>query len=371
MAARLRTLLGGTLVLFLGACQTLDSRVWNLRQVHELDGSPSRTGVLRNGVQLFLSNALRQIPLDGPELFDPEAETIDDPEGLCLKHLIGLAEYDSDDPRARAYQVEFFSWLGSNDRSILSRERCLLELGRLGRELGVKEPRLLPPDSTPADAATIGREITELLRALGPALRGDANMIDRPGLRETCERIEGLEYDLEGGRRFVTAINLLRERLGFGRAGVERLVETHQFLMRTCIELSLAQSLEDPSPLVRSAAVVSCAQLSRTADARLVMAALGDPEAIVVQRGLEILQRYGAPTFPEDLAPEDRERAEDSLLRGMVQLSQSIEDPISVAACKALGKVTGEGRSLRPERWARWWDDRQAVEASVSEESLP
>ena len=134
------------LAALLGGCRSADAALYNLRQVHDPDGTISRTGAPMAAFQYELRRALGGLRLNLGQAFgdvsaDPEkagAELIDDPLEESLDALLDLADCDSEDPRVGGLQVEAYAWLSEPRQPyVLSRERAVLELGAAGARLGV------------------------------------------------------------------------------------------------------------------------------------------------------------------------------------------------------------------------------------------
>ena len=152
-------------------------------------------------------------------------------------------------------------------------------------------------------------------------------------------------------------------------ARLGRLLDVHEGLQKSFIAQSLAYALEDPAPLVRAAAIEASVIASDNAIPGLLRGALyRDPSETVVIRVLELLERHGFPQLPRDTAPEEQEGYERAWIAEIVNLLRNpFEGPSSIAACQALGAISGaDFESLHPEAWIAWWEERLAAAESAS-----
>jgi hypothetical protein len=80
-------------------------------------------------------------------------------------------------------------------------------------------------------------------------------------------------------------------------------------------------------------------------------------------RALELVASHGLPPSAEQ-PPEELERTWRELLLQVLRMQ--VDGPHTVAACRALAKITGEPQTIRPEAWlARWRASGPAGDASV------
>ena len=365
-AAVLRGLRGGVVVLCgalaLAGCRSVDAKVWNLRQVHESDGSTKRMGRLHNDMQHRMIQGTQIADLQKANIFglqEGKEKPIEDPDGVSLENLIELGEFDADDPRVLALQVEMFGWLGVDDRYALARERAQLELGSLGRRLGVETPMRPPADPPPAGADEVGAALQDLIAIVIPAVRGVAPVAARD-IEEGCAAIDALVLERNGLRRLIGAITVL---LYDGKAPPEALgvlPELHRSLMRTFLAQSLSAGLDDSSPRVRAAALESAVLASDNALPDLLVGALArDPTEEVKLRCLHLLEKHGFPRIPPEVSAEDAARFEENLLALLVEILRSpFESSVTIAACRTMGELSGAPiASLHPEVWLAWWDE--------------
>ena len=364
--ARAGAILLAVAALALGACRSAGAKAWNLRQVHEWDGSPSRVGRLHTDWQHILLQGTKIAGYTGGDIFgleDPKEKPIEDPHGVSLENLVELGEFDPDDPRIRALQVEMFSWLGVDDDYALARERALLELGPVAKELGVTSPIRPPEDPAPADARAVGEGLKVLVDAMAPA-SSVGGMVSEAAVEEACAGIEALVLDRDGLRRLVNAINVLlyESRADPARLGV--VVDLHETLQRELVGQSLGLALGDENPWVRAAAIEACVVASDNGLGELLWAAVQrDPiamrEEAVVLRCLHLLAAHGFPKTPEDLSAEEREAIEERWIQLLVELLRNpFEGNVTIAACRALETLSGGAhQTLRPEVWIAWYEE--------------
>lgn len=347
-------------VLALGAglagCRIPDAKVWNLRELHESDGSAANFGAVRSDFNYIIATALESLKYRGGEstLFEPKEERIKDPLGECLENLNGLAKCNSEKPRVVAQKAEYFSWLAARDTYVLSRERCCIELGPLGERLGVRKPELFD-ERVPSTPEDVGAALTELLRVTRPALE-KSGPVDSEELRSVCTSISDMPMDLDGGRRMLSAITILQGSLNIETGELSTLGELHKTIQRRCVAYGLAEALSDPEGRVRAAAVAAASQAAGHGNSRLLQAALVDNDPLVRTVALRLVAEHGIPEPPLQLDPWDTEHWRALWIEALItQASQ--DGPVSVAACRALKTTTfGSLDTLRPEEWQVWWE---------------
>ncbi len=370
----LRRLLSSSLLAFVvcASCRVAEAKVWNLRQVHDPDGSPSYRGDIRTDMGWYLALALSMSRYDPNEGFSgietPEkVRDIPDPREVCLENLIGLASCDAEDPRVLMQQVEVFAWLAKDDTYFLARERAALSLSDPGRRLGVTRP--LPFDvETAAEPREVAVALTELVRNARPFLIG-GEMASPRLLREACDGVRALALDFEGARRVVSGINAVfgsKKRVG----ALLELADLQREIAARLVAAALDATLSDPEPRVRAAGLQALVEMSANGDGALLLAALDDPSPLVVRRALRLVAAHGLPTPPSEADEGERLLERVAWTEALVERTKSLDGPVSIAACRALGKVSGAGPSLRPESWFRWWDATRRREAPAIEAAL-
>lgn len=368
---------GGWLLLssaLVSACQFVGATDNNLRELHNEDGLHRRTAKVVShysyATNVAVAGALSRL---GAKTQTFEAQSIKDPLSTCLEALEELASYNSRDPWERALQIEHFSRLARFDPWVLSRERAVLELGRVAAVLGPWTELPQPLGATPATSEQSVPAIQALLRAAGQTARGAEGVAEPAGaqplsLASACAALGALDLPLEASYRALRVCALL-QRSRLGAKDLEPVLALRAQLERRCVSLALLGALADESPeagermgsdpgwnkaVVQAAAVTSCVRvwgapmlekLLRECDPRR-----DAPERLTAL--MEGVKRLGlAPTAlpaPADAAFDAR--------RLVWQLAVDHPDGVvRVAALDALGRVTGRGRfSLRSEDWLDW-----------------
>jgi hypothetical protein len=133
----------------------------------------------------------------------------------------------------------------------------------------------------------------------------------------------------------------------------------HLKAARRAVALALGQALQDRSERVRAAALTSGTELTGNALANLRLRALDETSAPLLLAVLDGLARHGIPAPTQGLSPAQIREWDAAFLSRVVALTRDLRGPVSMAACQALGTVSGTGmQSLRWEVWTRWWDER-------------
>lgn len=352
-------------------CRIADAKVANLREVHHPDGRPKRIGVIRNDFQFVLGLVMQELNVNARQFSVGKQKEIEDPLGVCFSNVIELSRCDRDDLRVLLLQAEFFGWLAAQDTYALTRERCVIELGDVGRRLGVKEPAAFASTSTPAGPAEVAGALTELLRAARPVLEGQTSESapTPPEVTAACEAVRSLELDLDGARRLLDALITLDIGKAYEREALAPLGELRLELARRVVAHALAAALDDEAAFVRSAALAAAAELGDSTSPLVLERGLNDPDPEVVRRTALLVRRHGLPQAGAPGTEADPER----WLRLLVERAQSLEGPVSVAACRALAAATGREETLRPEAWLEWWEETRSAPTpgSADEASSP
>jgi hypothetical protein len=367
------------------ACRVADAKVWNLRQVHDFDGSPKHVGNVKSDLRFVVDQAVVTTGFAGKDLLVGTEERIEDPRSVCLENLIELGDCERD-ARTLALQAEMYSWLAVDDPYALARERAVQELAEVGQALGIGSPAPFDPDQEPAKPLDVGGALKDLIATGEAVLAERAGGEEEAALAQACREAEALPYDRDGARRMLSATTILLGGRDYSAGAMQPLRSLQLHTARLAVRYALAASLSDKDERVRAAGVQSVDRIQEHRDARLLLAALADRSPVVQQRALVLIRRHGLPlaqdagpapdpgTPPPTPAPE-LEATRETFLQELVRRAQSLEGPVSVAACRALGKVSGAGfDSLRPEEWGLWWDERQAradARAAAAEASAP
>ncbi len=387
-AMKARAALLASLPLLVLGCTSVDSTLYNLRQVHDADGDVRRIGAPVGAFEYQLRRLVGDLNVNitfVEDLSDElEQEAIEDPLEKCLDALLDLADFDSDMPRIAGIQVETYTWLAVEDEYVLGRERSVLELGRAGRRLAIDGPRPLPEDAVPATPGEVGAAVLEIVRTTrrtvdaareddilaGAEAALEADVASAAGqardLAEACERTAALTLDREGARRVLSVCNALME-LGLGGAAGGAIHELSLEMQRRCVRQALAAALGDPHAAVRAAAVEASVVASRNRAPRIVRLAFLDPTEVVFLRAVDMIAEHGLPAPEPDadelsasqLARFERDWIELLVDATVYPTSRFAPDAhtrrVAMRASLALGRVSGAGfYSLRGEDWQAW-----------------
>jgi len=336
-------------------CNLAPVKVWNLEQLHAPDGSPRRKADIKGDLEYMVFEVARETNFGGPE-FQAETgkeERIQDPFATCFENVLQLGRCSRDE-KVAALQATAFAWLAVDCTYVLSRERCVLELGELAQALDLAAAPPAPGGEplSPEAVKTAFDELVGTVRqvAAAPGLAGDA-------LVQEADRVRALNLDRKGALRLLRATQALLE--GDERADVLAPLRALRLdLARRCTILALRAALEDPNGRVRAAALESCVRAFPDERAERLRWAVVDPmEGVegrteVSLRALQLLARYGLPPSG-DVPPAEFERGWRELLLQILRLQ--VDGPHTIAACRALAKITGQPQTLLPEVWlARW-----------------
>ncbi len=352
--------LAAALLALAGAgCRSLDAKVHNLRELHHEDGKVSYRAALMGDVEYSLRSTFHVSAPLGLELDfqDKEPELVKNPARKCLQNLLAFSAGRDSSERVRALAVEIYAWLATGDSYVLARERSLIELGPLARELGVREPLELSEDAPPPGVDELAQRISDLVAAARPVLAGRSDDSARAAFAAACDALARLEHDVQTGRRVLRTAAALLGADGAERRAFEPLrVAAHDVGWRVA-SLALTRALSDPHPLVRAAAVDAWVTATDNGAAKVVSDALFDTSPIVVHRALVAVAEHGIPAR----GGEDPEGWRESWLAAIVGLSaQSSDSAVGAAACRALGRVSNAGfETLRFDEWVTWWRARK------------
>lgn len=348
------------------------ARAWNLDELHTSDGRPRRRGRVQGDLAYFLTQGLGRTNFGGPEFRARQAQEkrIQDPLGKCLQNVLALARCGRDE-RVAGLQAAAFAWLGVECTYVLSRERCVIALGELALALRLEES----PPAPEGDAAT-AEEVAAALEELVSTLR---EVVAAPGLagdslERVCERLRGLPLDRAGALRLLRATNAL---LAEGERGavLAPLRELRLELARRSSALALRAALEDAHGRVRAAALEASLRAFPAERAERLRWAMTEPmetvesRELVSLRALELIASYGLPPPSEG---EDPERFQRSWHERLLQvLVAQVDGPHTIAACRALERITGEPGTLLPEVWLARWRAADAGRLEAEDEHAP
>lgn len=354
----------------LGACQLAPAHAHNLAELHEPDGRHARRGDLKGPLGYLFTETLRRADFRdaaGGEAVEGEREDrIEDPPGECLANLLDLAACVRDgeqaDEKTVSILAENFAWLVGDCPYVLSRERCASELARLPTWLAVRAPVAGEPTSPEAVQAAFAElvRVTAEVRA-DPGLAGNA-------LETQCQAIEALPLEREGALRLLRGVNRL---LAAGERGAvyAPLRKLRLELAGQNLAFGVRLALADAEGRVRAAGLEAGVRAFPEERAELLRTALATPPEtlrepeLVLQRALDLLARYGAPSAPAGAT----EGATDEpwIAAAIDALRANVDGPTTTAACRALARLTGEAPTYLPEVWlARWRARPGTTEAS-------
>ncbi len=207
---RPRPLLWALLALALAGCRSTELYVYNLREVHQPDGTARRVGNVQ-GTLGYTAGQLLSIGRFGkPGFIEGEDRAIEDPLGVGLENLTALLD-DPNDEHARSRGVQMITWLGPVCSYTLSRQRCAEAIGELGPHYGVRGP--VPSPEPAAGVEEVQLALEEMVRASGGDLELAALGTSSLTVEEAAEAVRALPLDRDGGRRALLYA-LLRIRTG-------------------------------------------------------------------------------------------------------------------------------------------------------------
>jgi hypothetical protein len=347
------------------ACHVIESKDWNLEQLHDASGRHRYTAALEGDFEFFLRQRVAA-PLvsAGSTLAVKSPKGVDAPADECLDNLIALEEFDPADPRVAGLQVEWFARLSVDDPWRLARERAILALGRAGERLNVGMPEALGQGEQPTGPEALGSALASLVKSARPVMErgrraGETAELD---LDASCQLIEKMTLDIAGARRALRATVDLTRASGLNSPAAAPLGRLNASLQRVCVRRALAAGLLDKDDVVRAAAIEASVACAGNSVLPPVLQQLGrEPSAEVVVRVMQLVRRVGLPEPPAALAPEEREKARNASLGELVRVLETrTEGEVRVSAMLALAKVSGTNmQSLREEDWHAWWAARQ------------
>ena len=353
----------------------MDARVENLRALHDAEGRVQREAVIVSDFGWLTRQFLGALRFQGGQnAFDGTPKRLDRPYDVSLENLIELGEADAEDDRILGLQAELFSWLAVDCNYALSRERSVLNLRRVGRQLGLEDASRPLSEERAIQPGIALDWLRELRAALEPYFNGDVSAPPPAAVSSAVGAVDVTALDRDGARRLLRAMNVWRDAPGWGTTELASLAELRMELAKRSVELALAESLSDEAPRVRAAALDACVRLSENRLPRLLRAGLTEAEPEVVVRSLRLLRDNGIPSSEDEPGYQGTEEDYRAAWIDLVQrlLRVSPEGPIAVAGCQALAKITDAGfTSLRPEVWNAWWERetaaiQEAAEAAAS-----
>ena len=375
-----------------------------MKNLHDDGGHHVRQAELVSESSFAVRDLLRSLR-QGPQSKAALApKRVENPPQTCLENLVGLVSAAQSSPREQALLVRWCARIAVQDPWTLSRERAVIELGRLGRRLDCTGPGAVEP--SPGSAAGPEQVRAALLdigraaaRQVGPAddaawqadfgAAATAEKLEpgsspEPGdLPVACQSLAQLELDLDGALRALHGLTLV---CGGGWGREQRLGPTLLLaldLERRCVRFALARALGDTgsdpagalaqakgqpawnpalgpdSARVRAAAIEASA-LARGEDFVRELLDLGlevlEPAPVAVA-ALRAIKRHG---LPQSADPRERRDWIQSMLKLAVQ---SPDGQVRSWAMRALERATdGEISGLREEAAFRWYQERGRAE---------
>ncbi len=312
-------------------CQSFGATTYNLRVLHEPDGSLApRSATVAHWYYRWLS-----LTGDRPTAADPAGDprVLSRPRTKIRRETVALVSYSPDRPTQRAEQLSLACFLASRDRSPVTRELALEAVAEAAERWGLDALPPLPQAAPAEPDLAAARALLGL--ASGPPA-SDLAALDLPAV---CALLDELLPDL---RR---------------RPKDRALLEAEALLSRRAVGLALAQALEDPQDFVRSRAARAVLRFDTTPLESLLDSALEREQPETVQAVCEHLAEFGWPA--EASAGERRYEL-------LVSAVDNPDDRASVAAARALTRLTdGALVSLRPEEWLLWWEQRRNLSDAI------
>lgn len=340
--------LGGALC----ACGTLESNAWNVRQLHESDGSPRPVAAVMSGFEYGLRTSLGELPVLDESGADPEgkpAGRVTNPRRRALSELLELEEYDSRDDDARWLQAELAAWLAVDADPTVERLTAVRVLGRVATVLGDVTP-VAAPAAPEVDAAESSAALLALVRDLGAAARaGEAERL-ADLLRPFAPDLQGRE----SGRRLLRACALLTHEAEGGAGAV--LARAADQYARRVAALALRAALDDPRREVRAEAHRLVVRLEPEAAYGLATAAADRGDTDALEAVFASLLVTGLPA-EDDSNARRVEWLRLFTLHSSGDVFASYPGALPTTACRCLARFSGAGLStLRSEEWVAWFE---------------
>jgi len=352
-------------------CHSVDARIHNLGELHTEEGKVSYKAALMGEGEYLMRRAFSVSAPFGVEfeLDEKEEELIEDPAGACLEELLALERYAPKNARFLALRTEMYAWLAVGDPYVLARERCVLELGKLGVALGLEDTLQAPPESEQPTIEEVSGRIADLIKTAAPVL-GSGERTTKLTLPEACDAISELQLGIPAGRRILRTCAVLLASSRAPRREFDVVRELVRDVAGRRAAMALTSARSDSSPIVRAAAALAWTHGTDNRAGELMAEALGDREPIVLHRVFREIAAHGIPRPMKELSEVERLAWKENWIANLVQAARDHPDGrVAIAACKALAVVTDAGfESLRFEDWVAWWVKR--AEARVNEDRV-
>jgi hypothetical protein len=353
-------------LLALASCQLASARIHNLEELHDSSGSPQRLADLHGDLEHLLLAGFEHTNFGGEDFRQGlrEKKRVADPYGACLENVLALASVRRDERVAMA-QAMTFAWLAVDCTYVLSRERCVLELGEVLADIGLGGTPVEVP-AEPASPEQVGAAIGVLIEALRGWLAAPA--LGSAALDEACGALAALPLDREGALRGTRAAQVLLD----GRERVAALAGLHRLrldLARRCAGQAVLEARQDASGRVRAAALRVGVQVFPDQRGAWLRSAVAEFPLGVTEldelwlAALDLLARNGLPPGEGDdatrLAAWNEALIELLLRQGSGR--------VSLAVTRALARLNDRPREPRPEVWLTWWRAQGAHDSPVGE----
>ncbi|MFT5286175.1 MAG: hypothetical protein ACI8TQ_002343 [Planctomycetota bacterium] len=359
---RLKLLIALFSFVALPACNSLDAHVYNLNELHHDDGRVSYSAALMGDGEYLMRRAFAAAsPLgEAFDFADKDQALVNDPSTECLELLLNLERFPTDGLRVLALKTEMYSWLAVGDPYILSRERCVLELGAIGRTLNVTRPISAPTEAEEPTAEELSGKLADLIEAFAAQLDGG----ESDALAEACTALGDLNIGIMAGRRILRTGAVLLDSSGSGGDDFEPVRQLIRDVAFRMTSIALGTASNDQEPIVRAASIRAWVEASGNRAGELLLAALRDQHPLVMHQLMRSIAEHGLPQPEQDLGAEQALDWNRTWISNLVMVTRTpLNGDVSIAACQALNKVTDAGiDSLRSEDWVFWWEQRQAAE---------
>lgn len=372
VAPRCRPWPAGPWVLVLAAlcgCRLTGAAVWNLGQIHNLDGSHRRVGAVMSSPEYFFRFQLMSLALNSEKYRLPGLEELDDPASASLDNVNVLSEGDPRDPWVRRAQAEWFAFLAVDSPWVLVRERCVEELGELAPELGLATAPE-PPGGAEATVDEVRDALLGLVRANGAVLRGEG---PPAALAEACARLGGRALSRRGTLSALRGVAPLEDAADRDDPAFAPLLELSLDLQRRVVRLSLQQALLDRSPLVTARAIRANADAFGSPALTPVLVTAMQQQDIVVRLLVALLESIEAHGLPDVVARADGQPFDETQRLGFrlrcvdFLVDTGVRHPASevrYAALCALRAVEPPDFGPREEEWQAWWQQERPRRAA-------
>lgn len=281
-----------------------------------------------------------------------------------LENFIALYEFSPKKPRIAVMQAKWGTWLAVADPWPLVRERAVLELGHLMKELELESiPGLLPSDQISSNEE-VEVALTQLIRAAKSSvyeLRAP-DETEELDIQAACDLVRELGLIVETGYKALEVVELLLQKGNAASEFQEPIESLARDLTQDLAGQALVRAVRDPEPIVRAAAIQAIVDATGTDVLRpLIENMTREPSSLVLTRLLRLIKVHGLPDLPPEISPEAASRVQNVWVDVLYSFATAHHDGlVRVNAMQALQTAAGGPKSLRSEDWQRWWYDRRA-----------